>query len=138
MGHPCARMGRGGGLGECARCSTVLSAEGLGAAQSPLSVPSSNQLLWVFRLWSPAPWCGCCMRCSADVWLTGEMTHHDCLLAASEGVSVIVTNHTNTERGYLPHLQARLQAALAGVVPADVGGVTVLVTKVDSDPLVVL
>jgi putative NIF3 family GTP cyclohydrolase 1 type 2 len=72
--------------------------------------------------------------CAADVWLTGEMAHHDCVLAASEGVSVIVTNHTNTERGYLPHLAGRLEAALGLALPGH--PVTVLVTAVDADPLV--
>ena len=93
----------------------------------------------VVRVRSPLP--GFCFPLSpcSDVWLTGEMTHHDCIAAASDGVSVIVTNHTNTERGYLEHLQSRLQAALPAAFPdAAASDIAVVVTALDADPLVVL
>lgn len=45
------------------------------------------------------------LRCCA----LGEMGHHDVLLAAALGVSVILTEHTNTERGFLPHMAKDLQ-----------------------------
>ena len=45
------------------------------------------------------------------LFLTGEMRHHDALAALAAGCSVIVTGHTNTERGYLPRLRDRLAAA---------------------------
>ena len=35
----------------------------------------------------------------ADVFLTGEMSHHAVLAAVQTGTSVILTDHTNTERG---------------------------------------
>lgn len=44
-----------------------------------------------------------------DLLLTGEMRHHDILARLAAGTSVIVTDHTNTERGYLPVLAERLQ-----------------------------
>ncbi len=48
-----------------------------------------------------------------DVFVTGEMTHHDVLGALNAGMSVILGGHTSTERGYLPRLRERL--ALLGV-----------------------
>lgn len=70
----------------------------------------------------------------ADVWLTGELSHHEILAANAAGTTVILTDHTNTERGYLPHLAGRLEAALGLALPGH--PVTVLVTAVDADPLV--
>lgn len=67
---------------------------------------------------------------SCDLFLTGEMSHHEILAANAQGVTVILTDHTNTERGYLPRLQKALQSRLEG---ADV-----LVTEVDTDPLFVV
>ena len=40
-----------------------------------------------------------------DVLLTGEMSHHEVLAANAEGKHVILSDHSNTERGYLPVLQ---------------------------------
>ena len=45
----------------------------------------------------------------ADVLLTGEMRHHDILASLSRGRSVILCDHTNTERGFLPHFAERLK-----------------------------
>lgn len=63
-----------------------------------------------------------------DLLLTGEMRHHDILAHRSRGASVILSDHTNTERGYLPRLAARLSAALP---------VEVLCSQIDADPLIV-
>ncbi|TBU50064.1 NIF3-like protein-like protein [Dichomitus squalens] len=40
----------------------------------------------------------------ADVYFTGEMSHHEVLAAIQSGHNVILCGHTNTERGYLPWL----------------------------------
>lgn len=64
----------------------------------------------------------------ADVWLTGELGHHECVAAASAGTSVLLTNHSNSERGYLTVLQARLSAVLGDEMD-------VLVSELDADPL---
>ena len=64
----------------------------------------------------------------ADVYLTGEMRHHDVLEAVAGGTSVILTNHTHTERGYLEVLARRLTAAFGGKVEVDV-------SRCDRDPL---
>lgn len=44
----------------------------------------------------------------ADVYLTGELGHHDVLALQSRGKSVILAEHSHTERGYLPRLRERL------------------------------
>ncbi len=50
-----------------------------------------------------------------EVFVTGEMKHHDVLDAVQRGVCVILAGHTNTERGYLPRLAKVLAAKLPGV-----------------------
>jgi putative NIF3 family GTP cyclohydrolase 1 type 2 len=46
----------------------------------------------------------------ADVYLSGEMGHHDVLDATQRGTSVVLCEHSNTERGYLSDvLQPLLQ-----------------------------
>lgn len=50
-----------------------------------------------------------------DLYVTGEMRHHDVRERAASGASVILCEHTNTERGFLRVLAERLTAALPGV-----------------------
>jgi dinuclear metal center YbgI/SA1388 family protein len=63
----------------------------------------------------------------ADLLLTGEMRHHDILARVSDGMSVVVTDHTHTERGYLPLLKANLEERLPGLA--------VRIAQNDRDPL---
>lgn len=84
---------------------------------------------------------------SADLVLTGEMSHHEILAFTARGQHVILCaatatmrywliasgNHSNTERGYLPTLRQRLLAALAG--DADGKDAEVIVSEADRDPL---
>lgn len=65
-------------------------------------------------------------RAEADLLLTGEMRHHDILARQANGACVIVCDHTNTERGYLPILAERLGFG---------GAVEVSVSQRDADPL---
>lgn len=44
-----------------------------------------------------------------DLYLTGEMRHHDVLAAAAAGTSIVLAGHTQTERPYLPVLRDRLR-----------------------------
>lgn len=67
---------------------------------------------------------------SCDLFLTGEMSHHEVLAANARGVTVVLTDHTNTERGYLPRLQRALRSRLVDV--------DVLISEVDTDPLFVV
>lgn len=63
----------------------------------------------------------------ADLFVTGEMRHHDVLARKNTGSHVMLTEHTRSERGYLPRLAERLrQAGLLGPV---------LVSRSDADPL---
>ncbi|MBS0195437.1 MAG: Nif3-like dinuclear metal center hexameric protein [Planctomycetes bacterium] len=63
-----------------------------------------------------------------EVFVTGEMSHHDVMGALHAGMNVLLGNHTSTERGFLPRLAQRLSVAMPGA--------TVLVSKADKDPLV--
>ncbi len=63
---------------------------------------------------------------SADLLLTGEMRHHDVLAQVERGGAVLLTDHTNTERGFLPMYAERVRT---------VCGVGVVVSQEDADPL---
>jgi dinuclear metal center YbgI/SA1388 family protein len=62
-----------------------------------------------------------------ELFLTGEMRHHDVLAARADGCTIVLAGHTNTERGFLRVLRKRLRAALPEL--------TVSVSKKDADPL---
>src|SRR5690606_37381648 len=64
----------------------------------------------------------------ADLYWTGEMRHHDVLAALERGTSVVLCDHSNTERGYLPVLRERLDAELGG-------DVLIHVSQRDTEPL---
>lgn len=63
-----------------------------------------------------------------DVFVTGEMKHHDVLGALNSGMAVLLGGHTSTERGYLPRLREAMMKAN--------GTLDVRVSKVDRTPLV--
>ena len=63
-----------------------------------------------------------------DLYVTGEMRHHDVLAKVAAGSSVILCDHTNTERGYLRRLAAELHRRSAGRLD-------VSVSERDADPL---
>lgn len=65
-----------------------------------------------------------------ELFLTGEMRHHDVLEAQARGCTVVLAGHTNTERGYLKPLRERLAGALPDC--------TIAVARQDRDPLVVM
>ena len=67
----------------------------------------------------------------ADLLLTGELSHHEVLDAVHKGSHVILARHSNSERGYLKHLKAKVETALGP-------SVEVFVSSVDKDPLVVV
>ncbi len=50
----------------------------------------------------------------AELFLTGEMRHHDALAALEKGCAVLLAGHTNTERPYLPTLAKRLVELVPG------------------------
>ncbi|GAB1602246.1 NIF3-like protein 1 [Argonauta hians] len=65
----------------------------------------------------------------ADLYVTGEMSHHEVLEAIHNGSSVLLCEHSNTERGYLDNLKTSLENLLAEISPE------VCISKVDADPL---
>ncbi|XP_012923569.1 NIF3-like protein 1 isoform X2 [Heterocephalus glaber] len=64
----------------------------------------------------------------ADLYLTGEMSHHDVLDATSQGISVILCEHSNTERGFLSDLRDLLAMHLDSRV-------RLVLSECDRDPL---
>ncbi|XP_059249140.1 NIF3-like protein 1 isoform X1 [Mustela nigripes] len=66
----------------------------------------------------------------ADLYLTGEMSHHDVLDAASQGVTVVLCEHSNTERGFLSDLRDMLRAHLENKID-------IILSEADRDPLCV-
>jgi len=71
---------------------------------------------------------------SADVYLTGEMSHHEVLKAVADGTHVILCEHSNTERGFL---EDDLKGKLVELLQSD-GVEEILVSQRDRDPLRIL
>jgi dinuclear metal center YbgI/SA1388 family protein len=65
-----------------------------------------------------------------ELFVTGEMTHHAVKDANAQGLAVLLAGHTNTERGYLPRLAARLGAMIEGI--------EFPIAMTDADPLLVM
>jgi dinuclear metal center YbgI/SA1388 family protein len=65
----------------------------------------------------------------ADLYLTGELRHHDALKATAAGMTVICTLHSNSERAILKRLKSRLEQRLAPV--------QFLVSQTDRDPFLI-
>jgi dinuclear metal center YbgI/SA1388 family protein len=63
----------------------------------------------------------------ADLWLTGELSHHDALAAVAAGTAVALGEHSNTERGYLRVLRRRLRAPFGR-------SLEVRIARADRDP----
>ncbi len=51
----------------------------------------------------------------ADVYITGEMRHHDAIKATQAGLTVICTLHSNSERKILKRLARQLEALVPGL-----------------------
>ncbi|MDP7008191.1 MAG: Nif3-like dinuclear metal center hexameric protein [Phycisphaerales bacterium] len=56
--------------------------------------------------------CNLAIDDGCEVFITGEMTHHDVVAATARGCTVVLTGHTNSERGYLPKLKEQLSTLL--------------------------
>lgn len=65
---------------------------------------------------------------AADLYLTGEMLHHDVLDATQKGIHVILCNHSDSERGYLKMFQSILHDKLGQRAK-------VHISQTDKDPL---
>ncbi|KAJ8507707.1 hypothetical protein ONZ45_g9955 [Pleurotus djamor] len=79
----------------------------------------------------------------ADVYFTGEMSHHEVLASIAGGSNVILCGHTNTERGYLLLLAKRLTDELgleiegSPIAKGDLEGFEVIVSSADKHPLTI-
>ena len=78
--------------------------------------------------------CGSLMQAAlkegAQLYLTGEMRHHDALAAAQAGMNVVCVGHSNSERLVLPHLAGRLRQILPKL--------QVVLSRQDRDPFEIL
>jgi dinuclear metal center YbgI/SA1388 family protein len=63
-----------------------------------------------------------------NLFITGELSHHEALDAISNQVNVVTLNHSNSERGYLKDFKKILESKLDG-------SVEVLISEKDADPL---
>jgi putative NIF3 family GTP cyclohydrolase 1 type 2 len=66
------------------------------------------------------------LRAKAELYLTGEMRHHDAVKAVRAGMTVVCTLHSNSERAVLSRLKERLAKELP-----ELG---VVLSKMDRDP----
>ncbi|MCB9830854.1 MAG: Nif3-like dinuclear metal center hexameric protein [Planctomycetes bacterium] len=66
----------------------------------------------------------------ADLYLSGEMRHHDVLDCIERGIAVILCDHSNTERGYLDRYAERIGALLPAL--------EILRSEADRDPLAIV
>ena len=64
-----------------------------------------------------------------DLVVTGELSHHEVLALNDQGTTVLLAEHTNTERGFL--------ATVASEMRADLAGTEVVLSSHDADPLTV-
>jgi dinuclear metal center YbgI/SA1388 family protein len=67
------------------------------------------------------------VRQGCELFVTGEMRHHDVIAAQQRDCAVILAGHTNTERGYLPRLRKRLRELLPKI--------ECTISQRDADPL---
>jgi dinuclear metal center YbgI/SA1388 family protein len=66
----------------------------------------------------------------AQLYLTGEIRHHDALKAAASGCTVVCTLHSNSERAALKRLRERLVEKLPAL--------PIRISEKDRDPFVIL
>jgi dinuclear metal center YbgI/SA1388 family protein len=65
----------------------------------------------------------------ADLFVTGELRHHDAIKANRAGMTVVCTLHSNSERAVLKRLKTRLEPRCPGL--------EFLLSQTDRDPFVV-
>lgn len=72
---------------------------------------------------------GAAISLKADLFVTGELRHHDALRAARAGLTVICTLHSNSERATLAKLAERLREKVPGI--------EFVVSREDRDPFTI-
>ncbi|KAH6704966.1 anon-35F/36A [Verticillium dahliae] len=71
----------------------------------------------------------------ADVFVTGEVSHHSALKAVQDGILLFTLFHSNSERGFL---RERLVPLLQGELTALEAGAKVYMSEVDRDPFEII
>ena len=74
---------------------------------------------------------GVLKNCDADLFVTGEMSHHDALRLTMLGKTVITVFHSNSERRFL---RKRLAPQLLAELRNEQGDAEVLISEEDEDP----
>jgi len=69
------------------------------------------------------------LAAKAELYLTGEMRHHDAVEAAAAGMTVVCTLHSNSERAVLKRLAAKLNEKLPQLA--------VHISQADRDPFTI-
>ena len=69
---------------------------------------------------------------SSDLLLTGEMSHHEALDFTQKNQSVVLCEHSNTERGFLGSVLKLQLHQLFG------DKVKIILSEVDADPLIII
>jgi dinuclear metal center YbgI/SA1388 family protein len=69
------------------------------------------------------------IKAGAELYLTGEIRHHDAVKAAARGMTVVCTLHSNSERAVLKRIKKRMQET-AGMPP-------IWISERDRDPFMV-
>lgn len=70
------------------------------------------------------------IKAPIDLFITGELSHHEALEAVHKQIHVIALNHSNSERGYLHDFKKILTNILGPSNQVDI-----IVSTVDADPL---
>lgn len=70
------------------------------------------------------------LKAKVELYLTGEIRHHDALKAAKAGMTVVCTLHSNSERAWLRYLKGQLEPRLQDV--------HIWLSEEDHDPFQVL
>jgi dinuclear metal center YbgI/SA1388 family protein len=65
----------------------------------------------------------------ADLYLTGEIRHHDAIKTAAAGMTVVCTLHSNSERAVLKRLEQKLRQKLPGLA--------IVLSRADRDPFMI-
>lgn len=67
------------------------------------------------------------IKSQIDLFITGEISHHDALDSSHKQINVIALNHSNSERGYLKDFK--------GIIEKQLENVEINISQKDQDPL---
>lgn len=112
------------------RVAFPASSSSSGSSSSPSSADPDTRLVRTIAICAGA---GASVVSSvrADVWWTGEMSHHEVLAGVAQGTCVVLCEHSNTERGFL----ASFKNTLENRVAAAGGAAQVRISERDADPI---